>query len=104
MWQLVTTFSGYGAMTRNLTIAQAVFISIGLIIERLVVAGSFGVCLGAGYRVCLAEPYRHLCGYRYRNLQYSSGENGPESDLEKWIESKGMPDAAQAARSLRPLF
>lgn len=71
-WKLVNDASSLDATTRNLMIAQVVFLGIGLIIEGIVVLGAFGVCLAAA-AVCLVGSDRCLGGFCSQHCNTNMG-------------------------------
>ena len=92
MWDLVTNWKDYGATTKKLMIAQVIFMAIGLIIECIVVLGTFGVCLAAAAVCAYLGPIVVFVVIAISIAVMIWGER-PKAPIEKWMESKGIPDA-----------
>ena len=92
MWELVINSQDYGATTRNLMTAQVVFMAIGLIIEGIVLLGTFGVCLAAAAVCAWLGPIVVFVVIAIGIAILIWGER-PKAPIEKWMESKGIPDA-----------
>ena len=94
MWDLVTNFNDYGATTRKLMIAHVAFMGIGLIIEGIWLIGTFGRCLAAAAVCAWLGPIVVFVVIVIGIAVLVWGER-PMALIEKWMNSKGIPDAGK---------
>ncbi|KAI9774398.1 MAG: hypothetical protein M1840_004292 [Geoglossum simile] len=92
MWVLVTNFKDYGATTRNLMIAQVVFMAIGLIAEGILLHGAIEACSAAAAVCAWLGPIVVFVVIAIGIAILIWGER-PKAPIEKWMDSKGIPDA-----------